>query len=83
MRTMPGVLCRIRWPLFNKGKPYGPQRILGPKLNLRMMELQEAKEILGEVFGVRSEDVEDMIQRRLEERGRAEENLWPEMFYNR
>ncbi len=56
---------------------------MGPKLNLRIMELQEAKEILGEVFGVRSEDVEDMIQRRLEERGRAEENLWPEMFYNR
>ncbi len=45
------------------------------------MELHEAKEILGEVFGICSEEVEDMIQRRLEERSRAEECLWPERFY--
>ncbi len=78
---MSGVLGRIRWPLFCKGELCEQRCIPRRKPNLRTMELHEAKEILGEVFGICSEEVEDMIQRRLEERSRAEECLWPERFY--
>jgi hypothetical protein len=41
--------------------------------NLRILELQTAKEILAEVFHARPGEVEEMIQMRLEERslGRA------------
>lgn len=81
---MSGVLGQIRWPLFGKGELCGPRCLPRPKPNLRTMELQEAKEILGEVFGVSVNEVDDMIQRRLEERNLAgeesEERLWPERF---
>jgi hypothetical protein len=47
-----------------------------------------AKEILAEVFHARSSDVEDMIQRRLDEKSLSleesrldERELWPEMFW--
>ena len=43
----------------------GAQR---PVVNPRRQELETAKEILAEVFGARPSDVEEMIQRRLEER---------------
>ena len=33
----------------------------------KFQELEEAKEILGEVFGIRRSDVEEMIRMRLEE----------------
>ena len=36
-------------------------------MDLRVLELQAAKEILAEVFGVRISDVEEMIQNRYEE----------------
>ena len=42
----------------------------------KVMELQEAKEILGEIFGIDVREVDEMIQRRMEERV-----LWPERFY--
>jgi hypothetical protein len=37
-------------------------------VNLQVLELQTAKEILAEIFRARPEDIEDMIQRRLEGR---------------
>ena len=46
------------------------------------IELQTAKEILAEIFRARPEDVEDMIQRRLEEKSRCEEHEWPAAFWS-
>ncbi len=68
----------MRWPLHRAAKP---AMMLSPK----RMELEAAKEILAEVFHVRPSAVEDMIQRRLEERCLAvepldEEGLWPVTF---
>jgi hypothetical protein len=37
-----------------------------PRVELRVLELQAAKEILVEIFGVRVSDVEEMIQNRYE-----------------
>ena len=54
--------------------------------NIRRLELEAANEILKEVFHARPSDVEDMIQRRLEEkhwneeRWTEEEGLWPQEF---
>ena len=47
------------------------------------MELKAAREILSEVFHARPADVEEMIQRRLEESNCHEERkdgLWPAEF---
>ena len=63
--------------------PRRPQaRLASPALstNLQVLELQTAKEILAEIFRARPEDIEDMIQRRLEERSRDEEHQWPAAF---
>ncbi|MDI9416310.1 MAG: hypothetical protein FNP40_09980 [Dehalobacter sp. 4CP] len=52
-----------------------PRRAVNPKV----LELETAKEILAEVFHTRPADIEDMIQRRLEERSLPNEgNIWPE-----
>ena len=59
--------------------------------HLKVMELQTAKEILAEVFHARPGEVEEMIQRRLEERSwpeeeeeawqkEREEGRWPATF---
>jgi hypothetical protein len=56
-----------------------PRPVVAPKV----LELQTAKEILAEVFHARPADVEEMIQRRLEEKNRpvkCEEGLWPATF---
>jgi hypothetical protein len=45
-----------------------PRQVVNP----RLMELETAKEILAEVFHARPGEVEDMIQRKLEERSWAE-----------
>ncbi len=56
------------------------------KANPRLLKLQAAKEILAEIFHARSEDIEEMIQSRLEDRSRTNEQapiyseLWPEAF---
>ena len=50
---------------------------------LNFQELQTAKEILSEVFHARLSDVEEMIQRRLEEKNSpivCEDVLWPSAF---
>jgi hypothetical protein len=57
----------MRWP-WRPRRPIEPRQMVGGKA----MELQTAKEILAEVFGARPGEVEEMIQRRLEERS------WPE-----
>jgi hypothetical protein len=64
-------------------------RIIEPSCiaNPRFMELETAKEILAEIFHARPVDVNDMIQKRLEERSWAaeqrpcpDEDLWPATF---
>ena len=62
--------------------------LLLDRTNSNLIELQMAKEILAEVFHARSSDVEDMIQRRLDEKSLSleesrldERELWPEMFW--
>ena len=61
---MAGVLEKIRWP---QKKLVVEHSSSAPKLDLRVLELQAAKEILAEIFGVRISDVEEMIQNRYEE----------------
>ena len=65
-----------------ESKPFEPRQ----KVNPRLLELQTAKEILGEIFHTRPSDVEDMINKRLEEKScneeiwHEEEELWPASF---
>ncbi len=73
----------IRWPWLREARPIEPSRIVNP----RRVELETAKEILAEIFGVREVEVEEMIQRRMEERSwaieqtyLAEDGLWPATF---
>jgi len=61
---MAGVLERIRWP---QKKLVDGHNSSAPRLDLRILELQAAKEILAEIFGVRISDVEEMIRNRYEE----------------
>jgi len=61
---MAGVLDRIRWP---QKKLVVGHSSTTPKADLRVLELQAAKEILAEVFGVRTSDVDEMIQNRYDE----------------
>jgi len=76
---MAGVLELIR----------GPQRRLvkrsegSPKANLKALELQTAMEILAEVFGIGTSEVEEMLQQRGEvevQSCKGEGTLWPESF---
>ncbi len=71
----------IRWPLSRRqeARPIEPSHKVRP----RLAELETAKEILAEIFRVRASEVEEMIQRRLEERSWAtkhEDGLWPATF---
>jgi hypothetical protein len=52
----------MRWP-WRLRRAIEPR----PMVSTRAMELETAKEILAEGFHVRSGEVEEMIQRRLEE----------------
>jgi hypothetical protein len=67
----------MRWP-------WGRQGAIEPRpmVSIRAMELQTAKEILAEVFHARPGEVEEMIQRRLEESGQdeREKGRWPATF---
>lgn len=72
------LLCRRQ-----ETKPIEPSHIISS----RRSELETAKEILAEIFGVRASEVEEMIQRRMEERSweikrthLAEDGLWPATF---
>jgi hypothetical protein len=76
----------MRWPWRREAKPIEPRL----EADLKVIELQTAKEILAEVFGARPGEVEEMIQRRLEEKSWQEEKenwqeesegkLWPATF---
>ena len=61
------------------------REVIQPRpVSAKQLELDAAKQILSEVFQIRPADVEDMIQRWLEERiwpeGRKD-GLWPAMFF--
>ena len=51
------------------------------RLDPAALELQTAKEILAEVFGVRLLDVDEMIKNRFETGGSEEGGLWPREFW--
>ena len=76
---MAGVLERIRW--LQKRAVIGHSSS-APKVDLRVLELQAAKEVLAEVFSVRISDVEEMLQNRYDEISHAkpdyeETEQWP------
>lgn len=66
----------MRFPWKRDARPIEPRRPVYTKI----LELETAKEILAEVLHTRPGDVEDMIQKRLEERDWCEEGLWPATF---
>jgi hypothetical protein len=76
----------MRWPWRQRAKPIEPRQVV----SIRAMELEAAKEILAEVFAARPGEVEEMIQRRLEEKSwpeekeawqkQREEGRWPATF---
>ena len=66
----------MRWPWRRESRPFEPWA----RINTKVLELQTAREILAEVFHARLMDVEEMIQRRLEERSWREEHEWPATF---
>ena len=78
---MAGVLEGLRWPQ----KKRVVHSSAASKVNLRALELQAAKEVLAEVFGVRISDVDEMIQCRFDEAGLKENRIdeieqWPREF---
>jgi hypothetical protein len=64
----------ILWRRKLEARPPGYKRMA----DLRLLELEIAKQILEEVFHARPSDVEDMIQRRIEEVSRNAERIWQE-----
>jgi hypothetical protein len=69
----------VKLPWRKKARLIEPR----PMVGLNVLELQTAKEILAEVFHTRPADVEEMIQRRIEEKSspmECEDELWPATF---
>ena len=61
----------------SKKHPVEPREPAHPRVaDMPSLELQAAKEILAEVFGITLDEVEEMIQLR-----REEQVLWPERFW--
>ena len=58
----------MRWPWRRQARKVDPRQAV----SIRAQELETAKEILVEVFHARPGEVEELIQKRLEERS------WPE-----
>jgi hypothetical protein len=56
----------VRWPWIRDARLIEPKPVINPKV----LELPTAKEILAEVFHARTDEVEEMIQMRLEKRRR-------------
>jgi hypothetical protein len=50
-------------------------------IDQKAMELDAAREILAEVFGVRLSDVDEMIQSRFEAEDIGTKRLWPQEFW--
>ena len=79
---MAGVLERIRWPQKRSVTRHSSS---APRVDLRVLELQAAKEILAEVFRIRVSDVDEMLQNRYDEICYArqvyeETEQWPREF---
>lgn len=79
---MAGVPERIRWPQKKLAIVHSS---VAPKMDLIVLELQAAKEVLAEVFGVRISDVEEMILNRYNEgccarTGYEDCEQWPREF---
>ena len=78
----------MRWPWRRKARKVEPRQAV---VSIRSQELETAKEILVEVFHARPGEVEEMIQRRLEEKSwpeeeetwqkEREEEQWPQEFW--
>ena len=67
----------MMWPWRQKADLVRHRIVANPSITM----LETAKEILAEVFHARPGEVDEMIQRRLEERSWTEENeLWPATF---
>jgi hypothetical protein len=73
----------VKWPWQRaQVRPVDHRLAVSRNGNVKALELQAAMEILAEVFGTRPGEVEEMIQRRLEERSWAEENgRWPQKLW--
>ena len=69
---MSGVLEQIRWPFSRKAEINGSCLV---KVDSKILQLQQAKEILAEIFGIEIWEVEEMIQVRMREKVE-----WPEEF---
>lgn len=78
----------IRWALRRRqeARPVERSRTVR-NVNPKKAELETAKEILAEIFGVRAVEVEEMIRSRMEGRSwageqarLAEDGLWPATF---
>jgi hypothetical protein len=79
---MAGVLEIIRWP---QKKLVVGHSSSAPKVDLRVLELQAAKEVLAEVFGIGILDVEEMILNQYDDTcyakpGYEETEQWPREF---
>jgi hypothetical protein len=80
--NMAGILERLHWPQKKALGDSSP----APRVDRRIMELQTAKEILAEIFGVRISDVEEMILNRYEDASywntrHQEADIWPQEFW--
>jgi hypothetical protein len=69
---MSGVLEQIRWPFSRKAEINGSCLV---KVDSKILQLQQAKEILAEIFGIEIWEVEEMIQVRMREKVE-----WPDEF---
>jgi hypothetical protein len=67
----------MMWPWRQKPDLCRPRTVVNPSITM----LETAKEILAEVFHARPGEVDEMIQRRLEEKSVTKESeLWPATF---
>jgi hypothetical protein len=75
--TMAAVLGQIRWPSLAKAelKGWGSKKADPVIKDPRAAQLEEAKEILAEIFAIDIPEVEDMIRDRLKERSE-----WPQIL---
>lgn len=71
---MAGVLAQMGWPLY-RGPRIERHVFTSYRLDRKALELQTAKEILEEVFGTTSAEVEEMIRLRLVEQEALPANL--------
>lgn len=72
--------------VFGRLKKAAEYRSLAKRANRRILELEAAKQILAEVFGVSISDVEEMISNRYKDacsldNEREETEIWPKEFW--